>query len=299
MSLQDKMRERARELLESGAVNMVIGWEKGTFWYLSPPAFITTPEEADRLVWDEFCLNNLSKYLLDYRNTDDKIALFVKGCDSRNVVRLLQDNQFPRERLYLLGIKCPGLKDSRAASLLGEEKRAELPLAPKCVGCTHPEPVIYDELLEAGVSGDLGSPEKRFEDVEKIEAMSYDERYAFWVNAYARCIRCYACRNVCPACDCRECIFDRTQTGWCGKQMGLTQNMFFAITRALHVAGRCTECGECERVCPQRLPIMTLNRKIIKELNALFGPYEAGVSLEAKPPVVEYRPDDPDFEERR
>ena len=81
--------------------------------------------------------------------------------------------------------------------------------------------------------------------------MTPDERYAFRPTTMTAAWRCYACRNVCPACNCRECIFDRSQSGWCGKQMNRSENMFFAITRAMHVAGRCIECGECERVCPE------------------------------------------------
>lgn len=293
-NLQEQMRVRARDLLTKGEVKMVIGWEKGSLWHMSPPVFITDTENVDRLIWDDFCTNNLAKYLLDYKPLEDKIALFVKGCDSRGIVRLLQDNQIDRDKVYLIGIKCPGIKDLRKAAELGEAKKDEVPLAEKCYYCAHPEPVLFDEVLE-GDSGQVDrAPGERFKKVEEVEGMSPDERYAFWTGQYDRCLRCYACRNVCPACNCRECIFDRSKSGWCGKQMDRSENMFFAVTRAMHVAGRCVECGECERVCPEGIPIMTLNNKLVKDISGLFGEYEAGVDPEVKPPLSRYKIEDPE-----
>ncbi|MEW6662291.1 MAG: 4Fe-4S dicluster domain-containing protein [Bacillota bacterium] len=286
-----KMREIARDLLERGEVQRVLGWEKGTFPYQSTPFFAETPADADKLIWDEYCLNNLAVYLLDFRYGEEKVALFVKGCDSRGVVRLIQDKQFPRERVYLIGIPCPGLKDAAAAAKL--PAGAEVPLADKCRTCTHKNPVLYDVLVgpeepPAKIEGDL------FAGVKELEAMEPEERFEFWQSQYERCIRCYACRNVCPACNCRECIFDQTAKEWLSKEVNGANNQFFGMIRAFHVAGRCIDCGECERVCPMDIPIMKLNRKVIKDINELFGDYEAGTDLEKLPPLGLYSADDPE-----
>lgn len=288
--LTSKMRTVAKELLEKGEVKYVIGWEKGTLFFQSPPVFIDRPEDADRLVWDEFCLANLGIYLLDDRYGEGKIGVFAKGCDSRGIVRIIQDKQFPRERVYIIGIPCSGLKDPDKALELGSKEEA--PAASKCTLCTHRNPVIYDTMIGEPVPET--EPKNKFEAVTELEKLTPDERYEYWVRQYSRCLRCFACRNVCPACNCTECMFDQTAVGWLPKLVGNAENQFYGLVRAFHVAGRCVECGECERVCPVNIPIMSVNLKIIKDINELFGPYEAGVDLEQVPPLMTYNPDDPE-----
>jgi len=276
-----KMRKTARGLLEKGEVKYIIGWEKGRFPYQSPPAFITSPEDVDRLIWDEYCLAGTVKYLLDDKFPEGKIGVFVRGCDARAVNRLLQDGQIKRENCYLVGIPCGGMKDPET----GEK-------AKKCQECTHPNPVVFDVLIGEKVP-ESDKPE-RFNAVKELEKKSPDEKYQYWAKQYDKCIRCYACRNACPACNCRECFVDQYRVGWQGKQNNRAENQFFGLTRAMHIADRCIECGECERVCPMGLPLMELNRKLVKDLNELFGPYEAGMDLEEKPPLGYFNENDPE-----
>jgi formate dehydrogenase subunit beta len=145
------MQKRAKELLEKGEVERVLGWEKGMFFYSTPPVIIDKPEDAEKLVWDDFAINNLAIYLLDKPNKDKKVALFVKGCDSRGIVRMLQDKQIKRENIYLIGIPCPGLKDPKTAVRGYYKDATSVPKAKKCEECRHPNPVLYDEMLGSPV----------------------------------------------------------------------------------------------------------------------------------------------------
>ena len=137
---------------------------------------------------------------------------------------------------------------------------------------------------------------ERFARVRELEQLSPDERYRFFEDILSRCIRCYACRQACVACNCRTCIFDETKPQWVGRETSISDNMMYHLVRASHMAGRCIECGECERVCPVNIPLMLINQKLIKDVDNFFGPYEAGMQYVegAKPPLSVYQENDPD-----
>ena len=102
-----------------------------------------------------------------------------------------------------------------------------------------------------------------------------------------------ACRDVCPACTCEKCVFGNPNSGVENKAIADSfEEKMFHIIRAFHVAGRCTDCGECSRVCPQGIPLHLFNRKFIKDINALYGEYQAGSDLESKAPLTSFRMDD-------
>ena len=135
--------------------------------------------------------------------------------------------------------------------------------------------------------------EGRFELVEKLEAMAPEERFAFWQNELSRCIRCNACRNVCPACSCIKCVFDNDRYDTAQKANTTTfEEQMFHIIRAFHVAGRCTDCGECSRVCPQHIPLHLLNRKFIKDIDEFYGEYQAGADTDSRAPLTNFTQED-------
>ena len=156
----------------------------------------------------------------------------------------------------------------------------------KCATCNKTHQVKDEEIiLHERPARDV----IRFAEVEALEAMTEDERFAFWREQLSKCIRCNACRNVCPACSCLKCVFDNPASGIAAKANDdQFEEQLFHIIRAFHVAGRCTDCGECSRVWPQNIPLHLLNRKYIKDIDGLYGEYQAGETADGKTPLTSY-----------
>lgn len=306
------IKEKALELIANGTVDRVVGWQTGEFFYDHTPAVFTGAEGAEKLIYDGFCGANMSKYLVLESQKKDagKVLALLKPCDTLSYNQLVMDHRVDPEKVYALGIECKGMLDIdkiKAKGIKGitsvkEEgdevvvetlygnttvKREEI-LLNKCVFCKGKQHYGCDEVLVSGEEIPEWSSD-RFEEVAKLEKMTPDERFNFWRDQLSKCIRCNACRNVCPACTCLNCVFDNPNSGVASKANTDTfeENMFHII-RAFHVAGRCTDCGECSRVCPQGIPLHLLNRKFIKDINELYGEYQAGSDREAKGPLTEY-----------
>lgn len=317
--MQEVKREvlvsKASELLKNGTVDRVLGWKAGEFDYDITPAVFHTGEELEQdFVWNDFCGANFSKYLVsETGKSENKILVFLKPCDTYSFNQLLTEHRFDREKVYVVGVGCNGMLDvaklrSSAEGILRVNTedpdkvavetlydgtvtldRAEL-LPDRCVNCKSRKHVAYDELLAS--DGEVLDCH-RFDEVEQIERMTPDERYAFWQGELSRCIRCNACRDVCPACTCEKCVFDNPQSGVENKAPATSfEEQMFHIIRAFHVAGRCTDCGECSRVCPQHIPLHLLNRKFIKDIDNFYGDYQAGAEVGSRAPIVNYRTDD-------
>ena len=304
--MQEKLIEKAKSLLADGKVQKVLGWKKGLFDEDITPAVFTSAEELDKdFVFNKYCKANLSKYLVKItreievkksttrmNNTMAKqrdpnaaeapipsevVLVFLKPSDTYSFTQLLKENRITREDVYAIGVPCQDTLDG-----------GEL-----CESCTGKKHVSCDELLGVDENKEASPNTKRMEEVSKLEAMTSEQRFEFWRNELSRCIRCNACRNVCPACTCEKCVFDNNALYTTQKvaETNFEENLFHII-RAWHVAGRCTDCGECSRVCPQNIPLYLLNRKFIKDINEIYGEYQAGADMESKPAMITFKEDD-------
>jgi ferredoxin len=310
LSYIDKIKEISRRLLKEAKVDMVIGFRKGTVVMMNEPCFVKAAEDIDNLVWDSNCGINLANYLA---NRTEKIGIIAKGCDSRNIVTHIIENKIKREQVVIIGVPCKGMIDRHKIEAMAEGEIKEVietddtiqikgdgfektldkqkVLQQNCAICIHRNPVIYDEL----VSDEVNEQEDvdRYSDVRHIETMSPDEKWDFFEDLFSTCIRCYACRNACPLCYCPTCFVDESRPQWVGKSQDPTDIRTFHFLRAYHCAGRCTDCGACERACPMGIKVRLLTKKLEKDCLELFG-WEAGMTLEKRPPLDTYKPNDPD-----
>src|SRR6185369_8606687 len=208
------------------------------------PIIISDSADAAKLVFTPASVNNLALYLTKAKKEipkKGKIGIVVKGCDLKAITGLLGEAQLKREELYLIGVPCAGVLASTV----------------------HPA---------TGLTAD---------DIARLEALTPAERWAYWKEQFAKCIKCYACRQVCPFCFCEQCLCDRNKPQMVETTPRPAGNTAWHIVRAMHLAGRCAGCAECERVCPMDIPLNLLNRKMAKELKELFD-YEAGFEVNEK-----------------
>ncbi len=303
MDKQDELRKKARGLLESKKVEQIIGYAKGSNSTRTTPKFVSDKNKTEELVWNSFCTNNLTSYLKGIKN---KTAIVVKGCDSRALVEMLKAKQVERENLCIIGVCCDGIVDSGKLfqKIKFDPNRDEVKedienlfihknkiskkdvLLDKCLFCEYKIPVIFDTLIGKETKERI---KDEFLDVKEIEKMSAEGKKKFWKGQFEKCIGCFACRNVCPICYCEKCVLESRDPELVSSDEN--DRWLFHLVRAYHTTGRCVDCGECERVCPVRIPLRKLYRKLQKDVKEVFG-YSAGVDPEEKNVLMDFKIDE-------
>jgi ferredoxin len=287
----EQIRDICRRLLEDGVVQVVIGYGHLVGVTTPHPVFITDPAHIGSLVWSDACHHNLVRYLQrEEIKALGKAAVVVKACDERALVVLEREAQIDRSAVYVVGVACD--RQARARE-------------PKCAACDGAVPQRADVVVaatgeeaagdDAGVADAVGesadTAQRRYARLEQFLEKSPRERFAYWHEELQRCTRCYACRQVCPLCYCRQCIVDRNRPVTVESSATLQGNFSWHITRAFHLAARCIGCDACTRACPAGIDLRLLNLSLARAAETAFA-YRAGCDPAAEAPVGAYRQSD-------
>ncbi len=310
-NIENKIRKRVTDIFDE--LELVIGYGKSNIAGRVNPVFIKKVTDVEKLIFDRFCINNLAVY--PYYLTDEfsgTIGLILKPCDARSIAQLLSEGLLKKEKIRAIAVGCTGVIDIRMIQkhITGKKiislsesssniniKTADEEItvkaadfyAEKCCNCNiYDDPPYFDEFIENDekliqFTGDIK------ELLGQLEKEPLKEVLAFWEKEFSRCIRCYACRNICPMEVCRDrCIAQIDSPKWQSDKVNSEEGKFFQLIRVMHLAGRCTECGECERACPANIPLVTLMKKMNREILRLFD-YIPGMDIETKPPLLTYK----------
>jgi formate dehydrogenase subunit beta len=223
------------------------------------PHLFTAKEELDDLAISPKYPTPAILRLIQTAHPEAKLGIVCRGCEERGLIEMAKRNQVNLENVTVIGLACTA-----------EE-------AEEC-SCAKPYPSV---LVDTHVGEKTEPVVNKL--TEELRQKDIAERLEFWQKQFERCIKCYACRNACPQCFCPECTLEEEL--WV--ETGRVPPPFptFHLIRAMHTAGKCVGCRECELSCPAHIPLTTLYTLIREEVGEMFG-YEPGADLEAQPPLV-------------
>ena len=261
----DKIKTHVDRLLSEKKISGFLGLiEKNG--HVGPHLF----QEAGQL--DGFCLGDretagdarypLNKTLVTIARAypDDTFGVLVRGCDERGLFGLYRLNQLDEDKVVPVGLGCPG----------------ELAVACEC---RKPFP-------ESLVAGD-NTPAPDFKQVAEMDGLGLAGRFDFWMDQFVKCVKCYGCRDVCPMCFCRECSLECEDLVAKGDLP--VEVPVFHLTRAMHMADRCVDCGLCDEACPSDIPLRLLYKKTARIMDTEFG-FTLGMDRNERSPLSQMGP---------
>jgi len=286
MSIEKQLQEKAAELLTGKNISVIIGYgqletnETGAI-------FVTSPQQTDRLLWNDQCSENLTVYLT--RKEIKKLGkpgIVVKGCDAKTLAVLESEHQIDRDEIVVIGVACTGI-------------RVHGTLQDKCLACDVQQPLHCDYTIGDSVTGNSVIGEvpltetqaSRYAKLDQLAAMTSEQRLEYWKKEFARCIKCYACRQNCPLCYCEVCVADKNRPTRIDTSATLKGNFAWNILRAFHLAGRCVGCSACTNACPAGIDLDLLNLTLAKAAEENFQ-FRSGMQRNTEPLIGSFSPED-------
>ena len=250
------MRNTVKEWLETGRVDIFIGYRlfKG---HPLPHGF--TRENIDQVAE---LVEGTARYPLEKlavriaaKEPSLKIGLLARDCTQRALKVLYIWNQLDPDRIETITVNCcpSAIKDHADCSYL---QRPGTDSASKVLG------------WKEGTS------------IADCEKFNQEDRFRQWSYEFDKCLKCYGCRNICPVCFCQECSLEHPDLVGTGDLP--VEVPIFHLVRAVHMAGRCIDCGLCEEACPVDIPLRLLYGKVNQIVGDVFD-YRTGTSSARSP----------------
>ena len=241
----ETMQEQVKDWIDQDKIDLFLGYKMVNGHPL--PHFFTKDnmDEVDDLI------DGRARYSLEKMATriaaehpEMKIGLLVRDCNQRTLNVLYVWNQLNPENVSTIKVNCcpSRLKKHADCSYLEPEKAGAFK-------------------IEVGIDNNM--------DVEDAEVFNQEDSFKRWLYEFQKCIKCYGCRDICPVCFCKECSLehpDLIATGSIPPEVPI-----FHLVRAVHMAGRCIDCGLCEDACPADIPLRLLYRIVSKSVEDIFG----------------------------
>jgi ferredoxin len=255
-----EVKKRVKELLDSGKITGFLGL-RDMNGHVGPHLFCDGGDLEPLVLGDRERPGDsrypLNKQLIHLARSypEDTFGVLVRGCDERGLKTLSTWNQLHPDKVVPVGIACP----------------QELAEACECLR-PYPDEFVCGEKVE-------GCP---YDSVAQLDGIDLAARFDHWMREFEKCIKCYGCRDICPMCFCKECSLESNElirTGDIPPEMPV-----FHLTRAVHMAGRCIDCGLCNEACPADIPLRTLYKKVADIIDEEFH-YRPGYVADQKSPL--------------